>query len=353
MMNTTPVILGLMSGTSLDGLDLVAVKFIEEELGYSYEIIASNTVSYDSSWREILRNAHLSSALELSQLNVDFGIYCGKQVKLFCEEFNLRPFAVASHGHTIFHQPQEALTVQIGSGAHMAVHSSLPVICDFRTTDVALGGQGAPLVPIGDKYLFSNFDFRVNIGGIANISYSFMNELHAFDICVANMALNKLAEQLGQPYDINGEIARRGHVNTELLKQLNNLEYYQLSPPKSLGKEWFEVNFLPLLAQSQLNIRDLLATCTEHVAEQIASTLDGWSGRALMTGGGALNQFLIERIQTKTSTEIIVPDEQTIQFKEALIFALLGYLRIVEQPNALAEVTGASKDSCGGCIYLP
>jgi anhydro-N-acetylmuramic acid kinase len=167
------------------------------------------------------------------------------------------------------------------------------------------------------------------------------------------MALNMLAEQMGQPFDINGEIARRGQVNTDLLKQLNNIEYYQQSPPKSLGKEWFETHFLPLLGQSNLSIRDLLATCTEHVAEQIASTLDGWSGRALMTGGGALNQFLIERIQSKTSTEIIVPDEQTIQFKEALIFALLGYLRIMEQPNALSEVTGARKDSCGGCIYLP
>lgn len=342
-----------MSGTSLDGLDLVAVKFIEQNTGYAYEIVASNTVTYDSSWKEILRQAHACSALELSQLHVDFGIYCGKQVKLFCEEFNVHPFAVASHGHTVFHQPQEGLTLQIGSGAHIAVHSSLPTICDFRTTDVALGGQGAPLVPIGDKYLFSNFDFRVNIGGIANISYSFMNELHAFDICVANMALNMLAEQMGQPFDINGEIARRGQVNTDLLKQLNNLEYYQHTPPKSLGKEWFETHFLPILGQSNLSIRDLLATCTEHVAEQIASTLDGWSGRALMTGGGALNQFLIERIQSKTSTEIIVPDEQTIQFKEALIFALLGYLRIMEQPNALSEVTGARKDSCGGCIYLP
>ncbi len=342
-----------MSGTSLDGLDIVAVRFTEQATTYSYEIVAATTISYDSSWKEILQNAYSLTGIELSQLHVDFGIYCGKQVKTFCTEFNIQPFAVASHGHTVFHQPQDALTLQIGSGAHIAVHSNLPVICDFRTTDVALGGQGAPLVPIGDKYLFSNYDFRVNIGGIANISYSFMNELHAFDICVANMALNMLAEQMGQAFDINGEIARRGQINIDLLKQLNGIPYYQQSPPKSLGKEWFETHFLPLLVNSKLNIRDLLATCTEHVAEQIASTLDGWSGQALMTGGGALNQFLIERIQAKTSTEIIVPDEQTIHFKEALIFALLGYLRIMEQPNALAEVTGASKDNCGGCIYLP
>jgi anhydro-N-acetylmuramic acid kinase len=352
-MKQSPILIGLMSGTSLDGLDIVATQFTELEEKLSYKIISAATVPYDSTWKDIFSSAHKCSALELAQLNVDFGIYCGKQVKQFIQECNIKPFAIASHGHTIFHQPKDSLTVQIGSGAHIAVESGLPVICDFRTTDVALGGQGAPLVPIGDRLLFSEFDFRVNIGGIANISYTFMNELHAFDICVANMLLNLLAEQAGQPFDTNGEIARRGEVNTNLLNQLNSLDFYQQSPPKSLGKEWFEKNILPVLSTSNLSIRDLLATCTEHVAEQIAAALDGWAGKAIFTGGGSLNAFLIERIRNKTTTEILVPDIETIHFKEALIFALLGYLRLLEENNAIAEVTGAYRDSCGGCIYLP
>ena len=214
-------------------------------------------------------------------------------------------------------------------------------------------GQGAPLVPIGDRLLFNDYDFRLNIGGIANVSYSFMNELNAFDICVANMALNTLAEQTGHAFDANGEMARRGQVNFELLEQLNQMEYYSRDIPKSLGKEDFEKNYLPLLAHSQLPIRDLLATCTEHTAIQITNVFDGWTGQVLVTGGGALNTFLIDRIKHYTSLEVVVPDEKTIQFKESLIFALLGALRLREEPTALAEVTGALKDNSGGCVYLP
>ena len=342
-----------MSGTSLDGLDIAHCIFQEEDGKWEFEITTAETINYDNSWKEILRRAPNMSGLELAQLNVDFGIFCGKQAKRFIQEHDLFIDAIASHGHTVFHQPHEALTLQIGSGAHIAVHSGYKTICDFRSTDVALQGQGAPLVPIGDRLLFNEYDFRLNIGGIANVSYSFMNELNAFDICVANMALNTLAEQTGHAFDANGEMARRGQVNLELLEQLNHMEYYSRDIPKSLGKEDFEKNYLPLLAQSQLPIRDLLATCTEHTAIQITNIFDGWTGQVLVTGGGALNTFLIDRIKHYTSLEVVVPDEKTIQFKESLIFALLGALRLREEPTALAEVTGALKDNCGGCIYLP
>ena len=341
-----------MSGTSLDGLDIALCDLSFNAGKWEYEIVAAETVVYDASWRDIFRRAHKMSALELAQLNVDFGIYSGKQVKRFLEERNLKADAIASHGHTIFHQPNESLTVQIGSGAHIAAHTGIKTICDFRTTDVAHGGQGAPLVPIGDRLLFNDFDFCLNIGGIANVSYTLMGELNAFDICVANMALNLLAEQTGHPFDANGEMARRGVVNIDLLEKLNSLAYYSQELPKSLGKEWFEHHFLPLLGSSQLTIRDLLATCTEHMAVQIAKIFEGWTGSVLVTGGGAFNSFLIESIQAKTDLAVVVPDNDTIQYKEALIFALLGALRLSEQTTAFSEVTGASQDTCGGCIYL-
>ena len=345
-------IVGLMSGTSLDGLDIALCDLSFNEGKWDYEIVAAETVVYDASWRDIFRRAHKMSALELAQLNVDFGIYSGKQVKRFLTERNLTADALASHGHTIFHQHGESLTVQIGSGAHIAANSGIKTICDFRTTDVAHGGQGAPLVPIGDRLLFSEYDFCLNIGGIANVSYILMGDLNAFDVCVANMALNLLAEQTGYPFDANGEMARRGVVNIELLEKLNSLSYYSQELPKSLGKEWFERHFLPLLGSSQLTIRDLLATCTEHMSVQIAQIFEGWTGSVLVTGGGAFNEFLIESIQAKTDLSVVVPDTDTVQYKEALIFALLGALRLSEQPTALSEVTGASKDTCGGCIYL-
>lgn len=260
---------------------------------------------------------------------------------------------IGSHGHTIFHQPGRGFTSQIGEGAAMAQASGIPVICDFRTGDVARGGQGAPLVPIGDEHLFGDCDYCLNIGGFANISYRQESKRIAFDVCPANIVLNKLAGKLGLPYDDEGRVAASGMLNTELLEKLNSLEYYHLAPPKSLGREWVDTTFSPLLNKS-IPAADLLRTVTEHIAVNISRCASFKSGETmLVTGGGALNRYLIDRIRSLSSINIQLPDKQIIDFKEALIFAFLAYLRILERPNSLASVTGAASDSCTGCIYLP
>jgi anhydro-N-acetylmuramic acid kinase len=341
-----------MSGTSLDGLDIALCKFFLEEEKWKYEIIAAVTTPYDHLWQERLYRAHESSALDLAALNVEMGKLHGQWVKDFIEKHDAHPEFIASHGHTIFHQPQQSFTVQIGSAPHIATACGIPVIADFRTTDVALGGQGAPLVPIGDLLLFSEYEACLNLGGVANVSLKEGSGIRAFDICICNMALNYLASQRGLGYDEEGRLASQGQIIPSLYEELNALPYFKSTEPKSLGKEFFESAILPLLNLDKFSIEDLMCTCVQHAAFQISKTLNGVSN-VLITGGGAYNTALIKRIGQQCNCEVIVPDDATIQYKEALIFAFLGVLRMRNESNSLSSVTGASKDSCGGAIYLP
>ncbi|MEI8136395.1 MAG: anhydro-N-acetylmuramic acid kinase, partial [Bacteroidota bacterium] len=257
-----------------------------------------------------------------------------------------------SHGHTVFHQPKLGFSTQIGCGATIAAVTGRTTICDFRSLDVANSGQGAPLVPIGDKLLFGKHEACLNIGGIANISFNDKNGNRiAYDICEANMLLNYLAEKLSQPFDKGGEIAKSGKINAELLNKLNSQNYYSQNGAKSIGREWFEQNILSLIENNGIEIKDLLATSTEHIAQIIANDLED-KKNVLVTGGGAFNTLLIEKIKSKTNCEIIIPDAQTINFKEALIFAFLGYLRLYKKTNTLSSVTDAKSDSAGGAVYL-
>jgi len=345
--------LGLMSGTSLDGLDMAICHFEYTSGKWSYTILAAETLAYSNEWKSRLSSAMDLSGLQLSQLDVDLGSWIGEKARDFLNRHNEHAEFIASHGHTVFHQPEHSLTLQIGKGSHIAAATQLPVISDFRSLDVALGGQGAPLVPIGDKLLFGEYDFCLNLGGIANISFELMGQRMAFDICPLNMALDLLARQLDLPFDDSGEIARSGSVNLTLLNQLNSLSFYATDPPKSLGKEWFDQEFYPLLRRSGLSFRDLLSTCTEHMAIQIAQVVKGWNGRMLVTGGGGWNTFLIERIQSHVTAELIVPDKLLVNFKEALIFAFLGVLRWNELANTMDSVTGAKQACSAGVIWLP
>lgn len=341
-------ILGLMSGTSLDGVDLALCDI--DAAGYS--ILAAKTVVYPDEWHKKLSTLEHASAFEYAKANVDLGHYYGQIISSFLSETNLSVEAVASHGHTIFHQPHLGLTTQIGDGDAIAAETGLKVVSNFRTLDVALGGQGAPLVPIGDELLFSEFDACLNLGGIANISYRDGARRVAYDICPCNMALNRLSSQLGLQYDPQGENARRGHSHSCLMAQLNELAYYQEAGPKSLGKEWFLGYFWPLVVQSGIKVEDELATVTSHVAMQIARVLEYQHIKTLLvTGGGALNSYLLELVQEYYPlVDITVPDSLIVNYKEALIFALLGYLRLSGKVNTLASVTGARCDSIGGNI---
>ena len=340
---------GTMSGTSLDGLDIALCRFFESGNEWSYEIVDAQTISYPLVWMVKLRNAHLLSAEEFLILHNEYGRYTGDLILEFLRGKD-HPELIASHGHTIFHQPDKKFTFQLGSGASVAASTGISTISDFRVLDIALGGQGAPLVPVGDHLLFTEFDYCLNLGGIANISFLEAGRRIAFDICPANIILNALAMQEGYPYDKDGQIGASGTINQSLLRQLNNLEYYQVKWPKSLGREWIENEIFPLLNGSGITVEDQAATIYDHIASQISRVI-GHKGSVLVTGGGANNSFLINKLRTKTSSRIILPDQKLIDFKEALIFAFLGFLALKGQVNVYSSATGASQNHIGGAIY--
>ena len=342
-------VVGLMSGTSLDGLDLCCVAF-DFDGKWHYRILKAESVDYPAELRAKLANAQNMTALEYARLHSDYGLYLGKQVRDFLERNQLKVDLIASHGQTIFHQPSVRFTAQIGSGAGIAAVTGVDTVCDFRTTDVALGGQGAPLVPIGDAILFGDYNACLNLGGFSNISFAEGEKRLAYDISPVNYVLNHYAGKRGLAFDRDGNLARSGNIDDALLKQLNGLPFYSQSGPKSLGREWVESEVYPLIEAANLPVEDVLATFVEHVAMQIARHVR--HGQVLVTGGGARNTFLLERMQAcAPQVRYVVPDALTVDFKEALIFALLGALYMADRPNCLASVTGATHDNIGGCLY--
>ncbi len=347
-------IIGLMSGTSLDGLDIALCEFKEHLGTFSFKIIAAKTISYDQDWKIKLSNAQHLSAIQYFETHTKYGRFIANETNQFLNSLSIKPNAIASHGHTVFHQPALGFTNQLGCGATIAALTGLNTVCDFRSKDVSLAGQGAPLVPIGDKLLFGEYDACLNIGGIANISYNNKNgDRIAYDLCVANMLLNYLAEKKGFLFDKGGEMAKSGLVDDLLLNQLNDLKYYKKTGAKSIGREWFENNILNFFDTKEKEVTNLLATAIEHIASVIASELNSNNIKnVLLTGGGTFNSFLIERIKLKTNSIIVIPSVELINFKEAIIFAFLGYLRLNQITNTLKTVTGANKDSIGGAVYL-
>lgn len=352
-------VIGLMSGTSLDGLDIAYCELTEARGNWQFQIVRARTLPYPEDWRRALERAFYLSAADLPALDARYGRWLGLQVRQFIEEYKIPVDFVASHGHTLFHEPARGFSYQLGSGQALAMACGLPVVADFRTKDVLAGGQGAPLVPLGDRELFGEFDFCLNLGGIANISYEQGGRRIAFDICPVNMLLNQLAARLGLPFDDNGRLAAGGQVRRDLLGELNALPYYSMPPPKSLGYEWFSTELWPLFVRRSEPIPDLLATAVQHAAEQIARAVhrDNLSpgARLLATGGGARNGYFLRRLGEflGKQVEVIVPDDGIVDFKEALIFAFLGVRRRRGEPNCLASVTGAERDVCGGVLYLP
>ncbi|MBB3700257.1 anhydro-N-acetylmuramic acid kinase [Flammeovirga yaeyamensis] len=354
-------LIGIMSGTSLDGVDLCYAEFWKDsKRQWQYYMPYVESYPYSEDWRIRLNTAEHLSAFEYIKLDRELGKKLGELAKCFIDKHNLKVDYVSSHGHTIFHQTDLGVTSQIGSGPEIAVASGHNVINDFRIGDVALGGQGAPLVPIGDRLLFSEYHYRLNLGGIGNISYEVDNETIAFDTSPANMPLNIYMRTLGKEYDDQGAMARRGFVRKEIFDALNNLPFYQTFEKKSLGKEWVEAQYLPLLDKIE-KIEDRLATSIEHTAYQIKRIIDQAEqhskirfskSKLLITGGGAFNDYMIERIRTYCSNvEVVLPNEKIINHKEALLFAFLGNLRIHKEVNCLKSVTGAKIDNIGGVVH--
>ncbi len=340
--------IGLMSGTSLDGLDLTYVEFDTSRDSINYKIICSETIRYNKVWKSKLTKAFHSSAQEITHLNTIYGKFIGEQVNSFIKKNKINNLDfVASHGHTIFHNPNQGYTLQIGDAATIAATCNQQVVSDFRTQDIALGGQGAPLVPIGDRLLFSDFDYCINIGGFANISFEKNKKRVAFDVCPANIILNHYTQQIGLDYDDKGQLAQTGKINQALLKDLESLRIYQSSD--AMSNEFVLSDIIPLINSHNLEIAHILRTVIEHVAEKIGKILKV-NTTSLITGGGAYNDFMIKRIKHHSDSKIIIPNSELIEYKEALIFALLGLLKLRNKTNILASVTGARHDHSSGIV---
>ncbi len=351
---TTYTALGMMSGSSLDGLDLAYCEFTEENGRWRYRITKSETLSYPEEWKMLLQESFYATGDKLTENDVAYGKYLGEITNNFLKKHQLKPDVVALHGHTVFHQPKRGFSLQLGSGQAIAIATGIEAVSDFRSKDILLGGQGAPLVPIGDKLLFADYDYCVNFGGIANISFEEDGQRKGFDVCAANQLLNHLSRQMGKPYDKNGETAALGKLDKLLFDQLNKVDFCRQSYPKSLSNEQVKALFVPLLEDSSAPLEDKLYTTVKHIAFQVARAADSSSAKKmLLTGGGARNGFLVEAIRQECPQQVFVPDTQIIDFKEALIFAFMGILRKTGRVNCLASATGAQRDSSTGVIYLP
>jgi len=349
-------VLGVMSGTSLDGADIARFVLAENNGVWDYEIHEADTIPYTKEWVERLKNAVDFSETQLQQLNKDYTVQLGKMINDFIASHSISGLdAVCSHGHTVLHQPHNGITLQVGNLPKLAALINVPVVCNFRVQDVALGGQGAPLVPIGDRLLFSDYEYCLNLGGFSNISFEEGGNRIAFDICAVNTVLNHYANRLGYPYDAGGSIARGGRINPILLDRLDALPYYAQPYPKSLGFEYVKSTILPLMEEYNIQTEDKLRTFTRHIARQVAFVLrkrNSANVKMLVTGGGAYNTYLIESMRNLLpEVEIVIPEDKTIQYKEALIFALLGVLRLRSEVNVLSSVTGADRDHSSGYIY--
>lgn len=343
-----------MSGTSLDGVDMACCTFMWDGT-WTFKLEAAQTVPYPTSWVAKLKSAHELSSEKLLALDAEYGVYLGALCNRFIKKNKIKGLHfIASHGHTIFHQPGKKFTFQLGNGNALHAATSLPVINDFRNLDVMHGGQGAPLVPAGDKTIFNEYDVCLNLGGIANLSLDHKKKRIAYDVCFLNMGLNYLAQKIRKPYDASGSIASKGEVNKAMLKKLDQVYAAIRAKRPSLGRELFEKKIQPLLDSDTISIKDKLRTFTEVAAQEIVYAMRkyGKDKTVLCTGGGAFNSFLVYRMVELAGDDItfVIPENDIVNFKEAIVFALLGVLRIRNEANSLKSVTGASRDSSGGVM---
>jgi anhydro-N-acetylmuramic acid kinase len=343
-----------MSGTSLDGLDIAYCHFIQQEKGWKFAILNATTLKYSKQWTQRLSSAQLLSGEELIALDMEYGALLGKACNDFIKKYKIKADFVASHGHTIFHQPKKGFTYQIGNGNALYAGCGVPVIYDFRALDVQLGGEGAPLVPIGDKFLFSEYDVCLNLGGIANLSMDIKGKRVAYDVCFINMGLNYLMASIGKSFDEGGQLSSSGSVDGPTLKKLDKVNESFRKKRPSLGREIFEKQIQPILDATGISLADKLRTFTESAAKEIASAIvsNKNNAKVLCTGGGTFNSFFVSCLleHCGDNAALIIPDEHIVKFKEALVFALLGILRVQRKPNCLKSVTGASRDNSGGVL---
>ena len=353
MINSNYNVIAVMSGTSLDGIDIIFASY-KYSNDWKFYIHHSETIKYSKVWKLILSELVNKSKDELKEIDLAYSELLGSIISDFIRINKLEEIDfVASHGHTALHQPENGLTLQIGNQQILSNIIDEKVVCDFRVQDVIFGGQGAPLVPIGDRLLFSDYEYCLNLGGFANISFELNNARIAFDICPVNIVLNHYVAKLDLEFDDKGQLASIGNINEDLLFQLNALKFYKEQPPKSLGLEWVELKIFPLIDTFKLQTEDILRTYVEHVAIQISQVIKQEKRSVLATGGGVYNSFLMNRISYFSKSEIVIPNNQIVEYKEALIFGLLGVLKDRNEINCLKSVTGAKQDHSSGKILIP
>ena len=351
-------IVGVMSGTSMDGLDIAHVTLEELQEGkWEYTINAATTVKYGETWRLRLSKLRHQNSLVFHKTDRFYGQFIGENIKKFLTENNLEADLISSHGHTVFHQPENNISVQIGDGNSIYAYTGVPTVTNFRALDVILGGEGAPLVGIADEMLFGEFDICLNLGGFANISADVNGSRVAYDVGPCNIVLNRIAREFDKEYDEGGKIAETGTIDYDLLTELNEIEFYSYEPPKSLGREWISANFWSHVRNSLAKKEDKMKTLVDHIAQQIGNNIEDLCGgdasgkRVYITGGGAFNDTLISHIKTHTEAEVVVPEANIVDYKEALAFALLGILRIQNKTNIYKVATGAQTDTVSGSLY--
>ena len=351
-------VVGVMSGTSMDGLDIAHVTLEELSEGkWNYSINAATTITYGEKWRLRLSKLRHQNSLVFHKTDRFYGQFIGESIQSFLAENELEADLIASHGHTVFHQPENNLTVQIGDGNSIYAFTGIPAVTNFRALDVILGGEGAPLVGVADQMLFGEYDMCLNLGGFANISADINGSRVAYDVGPCNIVLNRIAREFDQEFDKDGEIAGRGLVDYDLLEELNNVEYYSYEPPKSLGREWISTHFWDRVRSSEASKEDKMKTLVDHIAQQIGQSIEDLSSgdssgkKVYITGGCAFNKALISHIRSHTDAEVIVPDDIMVDYKEALAFALLGILRVQNKVNVFNVATGATKSSVSGSLY--
>jgi anhydro-N-acetylmuramic acid kinase len=356
-------VIGLMSGSSLDGLDIAYVHLEEVRGSWSHTVHCAECIAYTEAWTHQLATATQQPVADFLRLHTAYGHYLGVQIREFIEKYDLvhKVDFIASHGHTVFHEPSARTGFQLGAGAAIAAETGLPVICDLRALDMAFGGQGAPIVPVGDRLLFGGYDYLLNIGGIANLTVKRDDALLAFDVCPANQILDAFARKAEQPYDADGKLAASGVLLKGVLHELNQQPYYRMPAPKSLGNEAARDMIFPHFYESEHTPEDMLHTMVLHIADQVIAAVqqhpvETEAPQMLVTGGGALNNFLVERIRAAlepSKVTVVVPDTETVLYKEAIVMALIGALRWREEVNVFSSVTGASRDSSGGALWIP
>ena len=342
--------LGIMSGTSCDGIDMAFCEFWKEKKIWNYKLKNTLTIPYSKKWKKKLLNCNKINSYKLEKLDLDLGIFIAKSIKKFIAKSKIKPTLIASHGHTVFHNPKDKISLQIGNPQIIFSKVKIPVVYNFRQLDILMGGQGAPLVPYGEKHLFNNYDYCINIGGILNITYLNKNKTIAYDVCPANLVLNYLSRKLKLEFDKNGNKASRGKLILELFNNLNALKYYKKKNPKSLDVIFVEKEIIPLLIKYK--VEDMLFTYTEHIAHQLNKSIKKKNAKILVTGGGTFNEYLISRIKSLNdhNSNVLAPKKNLINFKEALIFGFLGLLRFLNKKNILKSVTGAKISTSSGII---